>query len=212
MNDDRSPERAARSWLEEGPTQAPDRAVEAALLRIETTSQERDLRVPWRVSTMSTPARLVAAAVIAIVVVGGGVYALGSQPSGVGGPTSSPPPAATPAPTPVPTPEPTPIPTEDPAAAFAAFRAARDAVCLAGSTAKIPLEVRYEWIYAETATEAQRADGIAALEGLVALIRSVSDQLEVIAAPLGFRGGAYRERHPVPDVGDRSSALDRAPS
>ena len=48
MNDDRSLERAARSWLEAGPTQAPDRAVEAALLQIETTSQERDLRIPWR--------------------------------------------------------------------------------------------------------------------------------------------------------------------
>ena len=48
MTDDRSLERAARSWIEAGPTQAPDRAVEAALLRIETTPQERDLRIPWR--------------------------------------------------------------------------------------------------------------------------------------------------------------------
>ena len=37
MTDDRSLERAARSWLEAGPTQAPDRAVEAALLPINTT-------------------------------------------------------------------------------------------------------------------------------------------------------------------------------
>ena len=36
MTDDRSLERAARSWIEAGPTRAPDRAVEAALLRIET--------------------------------------------------------------------------------------------------------------------------------------------------------------------------------
>ena len=48
MTDDRSLERAARSWIEAGPTRAPDRAVEAALLRIQTTPQERDLRVPWR--------------------------------------------------------------------------------------------------------------------------------------------------------------------
>ena len=33
MTDDRSLERAARSWLESGPTQAPERAVEAASLR-----------------------------------------------------------------------------------------------------------------------------------------------------------------------------------
>ena len=42
MTDDRSLERAARSWLEVGPTEAPERAVEAALLRIDTTPQERD--------------------------------------------------------------------------------------------------------------------------------------------------------------------------
>src|SRR5262249_45014914 len=41
MTDDRSIDRAARSWLEAGPTQAPDPAVDAALLRIQTTNQER---------------------------------------------------------------------------------------------------------------------------------------------------------------------------
>ena len=54
MTDDRSLERAARSWLENGPTEAPDRAVEAALLRIETTPQERDWHVPWRLPKMTT--------------------------------------------------------------------------------------------------------------------------------------------------------------
>jgi len=32
MTDDRSLERAARSWLESGPTEAPDHAVDAALV------------------------------------------------------------------------------------------------------------------------------------------------------------------------------------
>lgn len=68
MTDDRSLERAARSWLEAGPTGAPDRAVEAALARIQTTAQERDLRVPWRLKPMFD--RLAAAAV-AIVAIGG---------------------------------------------------------------------------------------------------------------------------------------------
>jgi hypothetical protein len=48
MSDDRLLERNARAWLERGPTDAPDRVVEAALLAIETTNQERDLRIPWR--------------------------------------------------------------------------------------------------------------------------------------------------------------------
>ena len=78
MTDDRSLERAARSWLEAGPTQAPDRAVEAALLRIETTPQERDLRIPWRFPPMTTPARVAAAAVIGVLLVGGAFYYFGS--------------------------------------------------------------------------------------------------------------------------------------
>jgi hypothetical protein len=69
MNDDRRLERAARSWIEAGPTQAPERAVEAALRRIETTHQDRDLRVPWR--TPSMPFRIAAAAAIAVALVGG---------------------------------------------------------------------------------------------------------------------------------------------
>jgi len=69
MTDDRTLERAARSWLEEGPTQAPDRAVAAAITRIQTTAQERDLRAPWR--TTSMPTRLAVAAAAAIVAIGG---------------------------------------------------------------------------------------------------------------------------------------------
>jgi hypothetical protein len=99
MTDDRSLERAARSWLETGPTRAPDRAVEAALLRIESTSQERDLRIPWRLPKMTTPARVAAAAVIGVLLVGGTVYVFNrpGQPSvGVPGPSPSPSPTASP--------------------------------------------------------------------------------------------------------------------
>jgi dipeptidyl aminopeptidase/acylaminoacyl peptidase len=69
MSDDRSIERNARAWLELGPTQAPDHAVEAALRTIDTTSQERDLRIPWRKFRMTTPLRLGAAAVIGVLAV-----------------------------------------------------------------------------------------------------------------------------------------------
>jgi TolB protein len=89
MNDDRSLERAARSWLEAGPTQAPDRAVEAALLRIETTPQERDLRIPWRLPKMTTPARVATAAVIGVLAIGGAIYLGGSGLSSVAGPGPS---------------------------------------------------------------------------------------------------------------------------
>jgi Tol biopolymer transport system component len=77
MTDDRSLERAARSFIEAGPTQAPDRAVEAALLLIETTPQERDLRIPWRIPSMTTPARVAAAAILGALLFGGAVSLLG---------------------------------------------------------------------------------------------------------------------------------------
>jgi len=90
MTDDRSLERAARSWLEIGPTQAPDRVVEAALLQIETTTQERDLRIPWRFSHMTTPARLAFAAVISALLIGGTFFIVKPGQPAVGGPGPSP--------------------------------------------------------------------------------------------------------------------------
>ena len=77
---DRALERAARSWIEEGPTRAPDRPVEAALSLIQTTNQERDLRIPWRLPTMNLFARL--AAVVAVVVLATGVAVLTLRPGG----------------------------------------------------------------------------------------------------------------------------------
>jgi hypothetical protein len=71
MTDDRSLERAARSWLEEGPTRAPERPVDAALARIQTTSQELELRIPWvawRPRTMFD--RLAVTAVSAVLAIG----------------------------------------------------------------------------------------------------------------------------------------------
>ena len=74
MSDEQHFERDAQAWLELGPTSAPDRVVEAALLEIDQTSQERDLRIPWRLPIMNPLFRLAAAAVI-------GVLALGILPA-----------------------------------------------------------------------------------------------------------------------------------
>jgi hypothetical protein len=88
MSDDRSIERSARAWLELGPTQAPDHAVEAALRTIDTTSQERDLRIPWRFPTMNPLARIAILVTVAVVALGAGLYlmkpandSVGPQPS-----------------------------------------------------------------------------------------------------------------------------------
>jgi len=88
MNDDRTLERAARSFIEVGPTRAPEHAIDEALLRIESTPQERALRLPWRFPTMPLPARLVAIAVVGALVLAG-LALLGSGGSKV--PTTAPP-------------------------------------------------------------------------------------------------------------------------
>ena len=74
MTDDRTFERAGRSFIEPGPTRVPERVVEAALLAIESTPQERDLRIPWRLSTMNQMTRLAAVAVVGAIALGGALY------------------------------------------------------------------------------------------------------------------------------------------
>jgi hypothetical protein len=109
MTDDRSLERAARSWIEVGPTRAPDEAVEAALVRIQTTPQERDW-LPWRFPKMLTPTRVVLAAVIGVLVVGAAFLTfdrLRPPAVGVPGPTPSPTPTLSPSPS---TPTPAAVP------------------------------------------------------------------------------------------------------
>ena len=96
MTDDRSFERAARSWLEIGPTEAPERAVEAAFLEIASTPQERDWHVPWRLPKMTPLARaLVGVAAVAVLLVGG-VILLPAMTGTIGGPHATP--TASPAP------------------------------------------------------------------------------------------------------------------
>jgi hypothetical protein len=102
MTDDRSLERAARSWLELGPTEAPDHAVDAALAQIQTTRQERDLPIPWRLSNMNPIVRLAGVAAVAAVAIGGALYLLDGTGFGPGGrptpsPTAAPTPTAAPA-------------------------------------------------------------------------------------------------------------------
>ena len=78
MNDDRTVERdralerAARSWLEEGPTRAPEHPVQAALDLIETTPQERVWPIPLGgVWFQRTRRASTAIAVISVVLLGG---------------------------------------------------------------------------------------------------------------------------------------------
>ncbi len=90
MSDDRAFENATSEWLEAGSDRTPPHAIEAVLLAVRTTPQERDLRIPWR--TVPVPAALRFAAVVAIVAVAGVVTINLLRPgpnTGVGGPPAS---------------------------------------------------------------------------------------------------------------------------
>jgi hypothetical protein len=126
--DDRSLERAARSWLEEGPTQAPDWAVDAALIRTQRTRQETSLQLPRRLSPMRPLFRVAPLALVAVVALALGLYSL--RPGATGGQPTQPPLATASAP-----PTATPAPTDT---TLAAYRAARDAVCARLTASPIP--------------------------------------------------------------------------
>jgi TolB protein len=98
MSDEHRFERDARAFLELGPTDAPDRVVEAALLEIDRTSQERVLWIPWRLPTMTPRLGLAATALVGAVALGliylnlpgrGSVGAPGPTPT-LPAPTSTP--------------------------------------------------------------------------------------------------------------------------
>ena len=109
MNDDTAFERATRELMELGSDRTPGTTIDAVLLAVRTTPQERDLRIPWRNAPMSNPMRLVAAIAI-IVVAGVAAFNLFGSSPGVGG-ASTPSPTASPsAPASSPSTGPTPSP------------------------------------------------------------------------------------------------------
>jgi TolB protein len=99
MSDDRTFERAMQAWLESGSDRTPSAAVDAVLLAVRTTPQERGMRAPWRTSDMNTPMRLAATfAAVAVLGVAGLLY-LNRGPGVVATPTTSPPAVVAPSPT-----------------------------------------------------------------------------------------------------------------
>ena len=74
MTDQRELDRLLDAFLIEGTDEIADRVIDAALDEIDHTQQQRALRMPRRFSTMNMPTRLVAAAVIGVLAVSGGLY------------------------------------------------------------------------------------------------------------------------------------------
>jgi hypothetical protein len=158
MTDDRSLERAARSFIEPGPTRAPEAAVERALDVIQTTRQERDLRILRRFSTMTMTARVAAAAVVGVIAIGGAAFLLRpTPPDSAARPPASAPPVATPSAAP-----------SDALAQLQAYRAAVGAVC--GSLASIadpkPSAAPAEIVAFLQTTIARQNEEVAGLEAI----------------------------------------------
>jgi hypothetical protein len=173
MTDDRSLERAARSFIEPGPTQAPDRAVDAALMRIHATNQERDWHVPWRDRPMNQTTRLLAAAAaIAIVLVGGVLLLRPSGSSGVGG--TSPAPLAS---------NPTPSGSSAADAALSSYRAARNAICSSAGATLNPLKTHFAGVFDETLTGPQWSDWTNALDQFITGYDDLAARLGALAPP-----------------------------
>jgi hypothetical protein len=137
MNVTRDPDSILSAWLDEGPTDLPDATRRAILTSLPTTPQaRRGPFAPWRFAFMTSTTRLAAAALVAVVAIGGAIYLIG-QRSGVGGPTP------TPTATARPTSQSTAAPTSAPPAAtldvpldtslWTAFTSARN-----GASAKFP--------------------------------------------------------------------------
>jgi len=95
-------ERAVHDWLEDGSDRTPPAAIDAVLLAVKTTPQERDLRIPRRYTVMPTYLRLVAGiAIVAVLGLGAVLYVnRGTGPRVGGEPTPSPTLAPTAAPSP----------------------------------------------------------------------------------------------------------------
>lgn len=103
MTSDRELERLLDRWLDDGPTQSPDRVLFTAADRIGRQRQRPAWRLqPGRFPAMTFAGRLVAALVLLLVVLlGGTAWFVGSQ---------SPAPAPSPSPSPTPTATPGPVP------------------------------------------------------------------------------------------------------
>ncbi len=66
---------AVRDWLDDGSDRTPPAAIDAVLLAVKTTQQERDLRIPRRFTQMPTYMRLAAGiAIVAVLGVGALTY------------------------------------------------------------------------------------------------------------------------------------------
>lgn len=175
MNAGRHVERLIADWLvDEAPRRAPDRLLESAAQAIDHTNQRR-FSGAWRESMTVTLRGLAIAAVVAVIAIGGALVLLRPSPADTG--TSSPTPRQSAEP----------LPSTADGVTVAAFKAARDVICTAGTAQRDQLRPRMIRVYDEAATEAERADGLAAIDDYIAMEAPLIESLAALEAPPSLR-------------------------
>ena len=89
MNGNTDFDRIAQSWLADGPTEMPDRSLQAALDEVHVTSQQRFGAARRVIPMNGNTWRVAAAAVIGLLIILGGSTFLGGRQGGVGGPPAA---------------------------------------------------------------------------------------------------------------------------
>ena len=74
MTTDRDFDRIAMAWLADGPEELSDRVLDAVADEVHATRQRHAPRLPRRFDSMTTSARVAAAAVIGVLVFGGALF------------------------------------------------------------------------------------------------------------------------------------------
>jgi hypothetical protein len=174
MNAGRDVEELISVWLNEEATErAPDRVLDLAGRTIDRTKQRR-LGVAWKEPTLTSTARLLAAAAVLIVSVAGAAL-IGRATAGIGVPPASPSPTMSPSAAASPS-------SSVSAVAMASYRAARDAYCTPANAHLITLNQQGDKLD-PTKSAADRAAMISVLDQIVALGADEVQHLAAIPAP-----------------------------
>lgn len=95
MNDKRDFDRAVDQWLDQGSDATPPEVIDAVLLAVRSTPQERDFRVLWRTTPMTPYLRVAAVIALAAIASSAALSAFGLGGSGFGGTNATPSPSPT---------------------------------------------------------------------------------------------------------------------
>jgi hypothetical protein len=184
MNAGRDVEHLISSWLrDEAPERAPDRILDSAGRTVDRTKQRR-VGAAWKEPTMTSSARLLAAAAVLIIAVAGAAW-IGRSTAGVGGPSpSTSPTAATPTATIV---------------TLESYRAARDAYCTPANARLIALNQQGDKLD-PAASVTDRVAMIGVLQQIIALGADEVAHLAAIPAP-----AALADEHATDVVHHRDS-------